>query len=55
MGYRVQVGKDQWLMYRSLSMPANRSVLGQNLSNECVVARFDQDGDVEPLVEIESE
>ncbi|MEM8944075.1 MAG: hypothetical protein AAGD11_02750 [Planctomycetota bacterium] len=54
VGYRAQCGKDQWLIYRSLVDPANRTVLGQNLSNECLVARFlAPEGEVDELLEIE--
>lgn len=52
-GYRVQVGKAQWLMYRSLVEPANRTLLGHNLVSEFLVARFSRKGTPEPLVEIE--
>ncbi len=53
-GFRAQCGKDQWLFYRSLTDTANRSLLGQNLSCECVVARFlAASGEIEELVEIE--
>lgn len=54
VGYRAQCGKDQWLIYRSLEAPANRTVLGQNLSSECLVARFlAPEGEVDELLEIE--
>ena len=54
VGYRAQCGKDQWLIYRSLEKPANRTLLGQNLSNECVVARFlAPEGEIDELLEIE--
>ena len=54
VGYRVQCAKDQWLIYRSLTEPANRTLLGQNLSNECLVARFlAPEGEVDELLEIE--
>jgi hypothetical protein len=54
VGYRVQVGRQQWLIYRSLRPPgASRTVLGQNLSSEFLAARFRPDGDVESLLEIE--
>jgi hypothetical protein len=53
VGYRVQIGKEQWLIYRSLVEPANRTLLGHNLSTEALVARFDRTGEVEPLVEVE--
>lgn len=53
VGYRVQLGKQQWLIYRSLAQTANRTLLGHNLSTEMLVARFDPTGEVEALVEIE--
>jgi len=52
-GYRVQIGKQQWLIYRSLAAKANRTLLGHNLSSEMLVARFQRSGQVDPLVEIE--
>lgn len=53
VSYRVQMGRKQWLLYRSLAERANRTFLGQNVSQEFVVARFDLDGGVEELIEIE--
>lgn len=53
VGYRIQVGKSQWLIYRSLGTRGNRTVLGQNFSSEFVVARFRPDGTAEKLLEIE--
>lgn len=53
VGYRVMVGKEQWLIYRSLARCGNRTLLGHNLSTEMLVARFDRAGEVEPLLEIE--
>lgn len=53
VGYRVAVGKRQWLIYRSLAEKANRTLLGCNLSTETLVGRFARTGEVEPLVEIE--
>jgi hypothetical protein len=53
VGYRVLVGRGQWLIYRALACKGNRTLLGHNLSTEFLVARFLRDGRVEPLVEIE--
>ena len=54
VGYRVQVGCEQWLCYRSLTGAANRTVLGQNLMSELLIARFDgETGDADTLVEVE--
>jgi hypothetical protein len=56
VGYRVQVGEKQWIIYRSLTPRGNRTLLSHNLSTEFLVARFDVvdgAGSVDPLVEIE--
>jgi hypothetical protein len=52
LGWRVRVGDEQWLIYRSISNSGNRTVLGHNSSSEFLIARFDETGEVEPLVEI---
>lgn len=53
VGYRVQIGKQQWLIYRALGERANRTLLGSNLVSEFMFARFTSEGEVEPLLEIE--
>ena len=53
VGYRVAIGRRQWLVYRSLGPRRNRTLLGHNLSTEMLVARFGRKGQVKPLVEIE--
>lgn len=53
VGYRVQIGQRQWLIYRSLTEPAVRTVLGQNLSTEFLFGRVRKTGDVDRLLEIE--
>lgn len=53
VGHRVQVGKTQWLVYRSLAPACIRTVLGQNVMHEFLVGRFHADGHVETLLEIE--
>jgi len=52
-GYRVQVGKEQWLFYRSLGGLGNRTVLGTNLCSDFLAARFSAKGEVTTMVEIE--
>lgn len=52
-GYRVQFGRQHWLIYRSLAACGNRTVLGHNLVSEFLVARFSTTGEVTPLVEVE--
>ncbi len=53
VGYRMMIGKEQWLIYRALASKGNRTLLGHNLTSETLVARFDGHGEVDPLVEIE--
>ncbi len=53
VGYRVQLGYDQWLIYRSLAPRASRSVLGQNLVDEFAAARFKTDGTLRSLIEVQ--
>ncbi len=53
VGYRVQIGKQQWLIYRALGERANRTLLGSNLVSEFMFARFTAEGEAEPLLEIE--
>jgi hypothetical protein len=53
VGYRVQCGKEQWLVYRSLGPTANRTVLGKNLLGDFLLARFKPLGATKTLIEIE--
>ena len=52
-GYRVQVGKEQWVFYRSLAPVASRTFLGQNVNCEFYAGRFDQYGETEELISID--
>lgn len=55
VGYRMQCGKDQFVFYRSLATPANRTVIGQNLAGECFFGKLVvPEGDVEELLEVEA-
>jgi len=53
VGYRIQLGQDQFLLYRSLTARANRTVLGHNLMDDFCFARFDPETGVDPLIAIE--
>ncbi|HZZ71298.1 MAG TPA: hypothetical protein VFE24_03540 [Pirellulales bacterium] len=53
VGFRVQVGTEQWLVYRSFQQPSNRTLLGHNLASESLVGRFTTKGEVQALVEVE--
>ncbi len=55
VGYRAQVGKRQYLFYRSLNDSQNRTVFGQNLICEFLAGRVDRRGNVEKLVELDVE
>ena len=50
--FRVQVGKQQWVIYRSLAKPMSRTFLGINLNSEFLVARFKPDGEIEPTIDV---
>ena len=52
-GYRVQFGRRQWVIYRSLTPPANRTLLGTNLSSEFFLGRFKRDGETKTILEVE--
>lgn len=53
VGYRIQIARAQWAVYRSLGQPANRTFLGKNLLTEFLAARFTKTGTMETLLEIE--
>lgn len=53
--FRVQVGKQQWLFYRAIGKAQNRTFIGENYSSEFYVGSMDRDGNVQSLLEIESE
>lgn len=53
VAYRVQVGREQWLFYRSLAPRGNRTFLGQNYSSEFVCTRFRADGTAKDILAIE--
>lgn len=53
-GYRLRVGDQQWVFFRSLTratMP--RTMLGHQTTNETVIGRFNDDGEVEPMLLVE--
>ena len=52
-GFRVQAGLEQWLLYRALDEPRNRTVLGCNLSCEFLMGRIRPDGSVGRTLEIQ--
>lgn len=53
VGYRIQLGQEQFLLYRSLTSQASRTVLGHNLVDDFCFARFDPKTGVDPLIAVE--
>lgn len=54
VAYRVQTANGHWVFYRSLTEKASRTFLGVNLISEAVVARLDENGDIEKLLEVQA-
>jgi hypothetical protein len=53
-GYRLRLAEQHLLVFRSLQEPITpRAVLGHHTMNESLIAKFDSDGDVEPLLIVE--
>ncbi|MHB1557581.1 MAG: hypothetical protein ACYC61_08890 [Isosphaeraceae bacterium] len=51
---RVSWGRDEtYVVYRSLGPPARRAFLGHQTAARFLIARFDADGDVEPILTVE--
>lgn len=53
VGFRVQAGHDQWLLYRALDTPRNRTVLGCNVASELLLGRVRRSGEIARTLEIE--
>lgn len=53
IGFRVQSGLEQWLVYRSLDEPRNRTVLGCNLSCDFLIGPIGKTGVVDRAIEID--
>ena len=53
VGYRVQAGLEQWLLYRALDVPRNRTLLGCNVSCEFLLGRVKKSGEVARTLEIQ--
>jgi hypothetical protein len=56
VGYRIQLGSEQWVVYRSLGERACRTVLGKHLIADFFSARFcPEDGGHEALVTVDDD
>lgn len=56
VGYRIQVGSEQWMLYRSLKGRRARTVLGKHFIADFYCARFESgDGSMEDLVTVDDQ
>ena len=53
VGYRIHVGDQQWMIYRSLIGPESRTVFGQNLTVEFYVGSFETDGTCSEIISVD--
>jgi len=54
VAFRVQIDKQQWIIYRSLTTPKRRTALGMHTLAEFYAGSFDCDnGDIDTLLEVE--
>ena len=53
VGFRIQSGVEQWLLYRSLDTPRNRTLLGCNVSCEFLLGRVKTSGEIARTLEIQ--
>ena len=51
-GFRVQEGLEQWLVYRTLDEPRNRTVIGCNIACGFLIGRIEETGVVDRDIEI---
>jgi hypothetical protein len=53
--FRFQIGKEQWMIYRSLAETRRRTAMGLHFNVEFYAGRFDgSEGEFESLVEVDS-
>lgn len=55
IGYRIQLGRQQFLLYRSLTATTNRSVLSRNLISDLYFGRFHPGSGFEEVLEVIAE
>ncbi|TWU43748.1 hypothetical protein Q31b_12780 [Novipirellula aureliae] len=54
VGFRIQAGSEQWMLYRSLGLRRCRTIMGKNLVADFFAARFDMgDAEYEDLVTVD--
>ncbi|MFK7735473.1 MAG: hypothetical protein AB8B50_05580 [Pirellulaceae bacterium] len=53
--FRIQIGTDQWFVYRNLAKPIRRTALGVHTMDDFYAARFDSDeGECDTIVQVEA-
>ncbi|MFM1903314.1 MAG: hypothetical protein RLZZ440_1214 [Planctomycetota bacterium] len=52
-GFRIQAGLEQWLVYRSLDAPRNRTLLGCNVACDFLLGHIKPKGQVKRTLEIQ--
>ncbi|GEM_PF-2660395 len=52
VAYRWQIGRAQWVYYRSLAKPAGRAFFGQHLRSETFLGRVDYDKGCQLILEV---
>ncbi|TWT90039.1 hypothetical protein Mal64_04220 [Pseudobythopirellula maris] len=55
VAFRAQAGKEQWVVYRSLDPPANRTFIGHNLASEGLIGKFLASGEIDEYFEIDGD
>lgn len=53
VAYRVQVGKKQFVLYRALGEPENRTFFGQNVNTELFLGRLEKNRTMTELLQVE--
>ncbi len=53
VAFRVRVGKQQWVFYKSIQPNSNRSFIGYNFADGFLAGRFLEDGIIESMIETE--
>ncbi len=54
VAYRIRIGDDQLVIYKSFDEPGNRTFLGQNHSCDFFIGRLKPDGSVKELLSVEA-
>ncbi len=56
LAYRLQLGNEHWVFYRSLHSTTRRTAMGLHVGSEFYAGRFNaEDGDFDPLLEVDPE